>query len=461
LTIEGPPQARPIQKGLRQGREKENPQEPLTGIDNRRDKGKRTLSTFPQTSLIPTAHDVSSRANRVPNPLDGESDEFLSTDSEGYVETEVEWFDEPHVVDVSSKPKRNSSKMSEAVAIERPCWVNPIGSAGATIAGTSTGTTLENTDVASVGGDRGRPIGTNIDTAGFVWPSETELIYIPGTTKVMLTLQLPLIRTVLQDAFENLRSSLLIEHAFPDPNLTILFIRKHLVGAARSHLPRAVNVHRRLLVDNAYLEKLCRLPRTRMPLFRAEVKERCAGIIKSSFATTPPTTIAETVETQLSGYYYTFPIINNAHGVQLPPMRTRPYRNTRIITVIRDLYFAGGTQSFCNRFVRLFPKYEDDHGVEVYEAPIPMVALVATGLYAALYEWRSGFHQSMDFSANAFLDVYQGHVDTLQHIQDHRASSFHIMMRDIFDRAQATDGDVQVPIINIPVADINLDEMED
>jgi hypothetical protein len=47
--------------------------------------------------------------------LDGESDEFVSTDSEGYVETEVEWFDEPHVVDVG---KQIPSKRLEAVAIE-------------------------------------------------------------------------------------------------------------------------------------------------------------------------------------------------------------------------------------------------------------------------------------------------------------------------------------------------------
>jgi len=107
--------------------------------------------------------------------------------------------------------------------------------------------------------DRGQPIGTNIDTAVFVWPSETELIYLPGTTKVMLTLQLPLIHTVLQDAFENLQASLLIEHIFPDPHLTILFIRKHLVRAARSHLPRTVNIHQRLLINNTYLEKLSHL----------------------------------------------------------------------------------------------------------------------------------------------------------------------------------------------------------
>jgi hypothetical protein len=132
--------------------------------------------------------------------------------------------------------------------LQRPRWADPITS-GATVAGMSVNTT-----------PGGQPIGTSVKPGSpRVWPSETDLVYPSGTTKVMLTLQSPLIRTVLQDGIENLQASLLLEHAFPDPNLTVLFIRKNLVGAARSHLPRAVNVHKRLLVDNAYLDKLSRL----------------------------------------------------------------------------------------------------------------------------------------------------------------------------------------------------------
>ena len=129
--------------------------------------------------------------------------------------------------------------------LQRPHWVDPITS-GATVASTSIDTIPS-----------GWPIGTSIKPGSpFVWPSGTDLIYPPKTTKFMLTLQLPLIGTVLQDGIENLQASLLLEHTFLDPNLTVLFIRKNLVGAARSHLPRAVNIHKRLLVDNAYLDKL-------------------------------------------------------------------------------------------------------------------------------------------------------------------------------------------------------------
>lgn len=92
-----------------------------------------------------------------------------------------------------------------------------------------------------------------------VWPVDTDLIYAPGSNKIMLTLQMPLVRTVVQDAFENIRASILFEDAFPDLNLTVLFVRKNLIRAARAHLPRAVDIHRRLIRDDRYLDQLSRL----------------------------------------------------------------------------------------------------------------------------------------------------------------------------------------------------------
>jgi hypothetical protein len=113
---------------------------------------------------------------------------------------------------------------------------------------------------ASLEGDDAQSIGTSVAPgSAFAWPVDTDLIYIPGSKKIMLTIQKPLIRMVIQDAFENLRASLLFEHAFPDPHLTVLFVRKNLIGAARSHLPRTVDVHKRLLIDDDYLGSLLRL----------------------------------------------------------------------------------------------------------------------------------------------------------------------------------------------------------
>ena len=65
-------------------------------------------------------------------------------------------------------------------------------------------------------------------------------------------------------------------------------------------------------------------------------------------------------------------------------MRTRPYRNPRIIAVLRDLYFSGGTSSFAHRFRRQFPVHESDGGTVMREMPVPMVALVATAVSTSL-----------------------------------------------------------------------------
>jgi len=72
----------------------------------------------------------------------------------------------------------------------------------------------------------------------------------------MLTIQPLLICTTMQDAFDNLRAALLFENVFPDPNLTVLFLRKTLVAAARSCLLNMVNIYNRLLLDDKYMDKL-------------------------------------------------------------------------------------------------------------------------------------------------------------------------------------------------------------
>ena len=61
-------------------------------------------------------------------------------------------------------------------------------------------------------------------------------------------------------------------------------------------------------------------------------------------------------------------------------MRSKPYQNDRIITVIHDMFFIGGATSFARRFQYLFPTYEITDGKEVHEVPVAMVALVATAV---------------------------------------------------------------------------------
>jgi hypothetical protein len=95
--------------------------------------------------------------------------------------------------------------------------------------------------------------------ADYPWPSDTEIVVFPGTNKVLLTIQSPLMRSIFQDTFEHLRASLLFIHAFPDPALTRSMISEAISVATQSHLPRAANIRNRLDLDEEYVAKMCHL----------------------------------------------------------------------------------------------------------------------------------------------------------------------------------------------------------
>ena len=178
--------------------------------------------------------------------------------------------------------------------------------------------------------------------------------------------------------------------------------------------------------------------------------------------------IIEYVRKQLSHYSYTFPkatfvrlvflryafplIACQSNAPNALVMHLRPYRKDRLICVIRNMYFTGRATSFAKQFQYIFSTSKDRQGETIYKVPMPMVALVATAvrrnifscqvfhlfykLYAALYKWRTGEQQTSEFSANAYLDVYLGHINTLKHIRDKRAGAFHLMMADIYAQAK-------------------------
>ncbi|KAF8266681.1 hypothetical protein EI94DRAFT_1701562 [Lactarius quietus] len=122
------------------------------------------------------------------------------------------------------------------------------------------------------------------------------------------------------------------------------------------------------------------------------------------------------------------------------------------------LYFAGGTKSFAKQFQYLFPTYKACEGEQVYKVLIPMVALVVTALYATLYEWRTREQNVAKFSANVYMDVYNGHVNTLKHIWERCEGAFHLMMADIY--TQANTPLITQPIPVLAIAELDLDNID-
>ncbi|KAF8260484.1 hypothetical protein EI94DRAFT_1811632 [Lactarius quietus] len=173
-----------------------------------------------------------------------------------------------------------------------------------------------------------------------------------------------------------------------------------------------------------------------------------------------PTVIAAFITDQLSNYNYTFLKVPKGIGHGNLVMRSKPYRNEHLIQIIREEYFTSpstGKMSFATHCKYLFQNIEDD-GTTVYKVPIPIVALVATAMYAMLYKWHTGNEQQAEFSANTYLDVYKGHVNTLQLIKDCQYGAFHTTIVEIYSKASfvtENPGDIRAPVANLVLSELD------
>ena len=57
-------------------------------------------------------------------------------------------------------------------------------------------------------------------------------------------------------------------------------------------------------------------------------------------------------------------------------------------------------------------------------------------LYAAIDEWSTGTHENLYFTANVYVDVYNGHIGTLNNLRAERPAAFHVIMADLYTLAR-------------------------
>ncbi|KAI9428457.1 hypothetical protein H4582DRAFT_2077031 [Lactarius indigo] len=191
---------------------------------------------------------------------------------------------------------------------------------------------------------------------------------------------------------------------------------------------------------------------------QSEIKDHCNAIcVPALVAFGSVNNIAQAVRLQLHNFNYTFPT-KRGLLVGTPP-RTHPYHNECIISVIQDLFFTGGKSSFASCFEHLFLVHQGHDGILAQEVPVPMVALVATVMYATLHEWRTGALQVFEFSANTYLDVYCCNAGTLNYILNSRPNAYHVMMADIYTQASSNTGHDDSP--DVEIADLDLNDLED
>jgi len=266
-----------------------------------------------------------------------------------------------------------------------------------------------------------------------------------------------MVRLVLQDAIENVHMYLVFYHAFPDASVALAKTRDALTRAARARSPGAMAIHNRLLSDEEYLLNMSVIPRARIPIIRKGIKARCSALVAAEYNVVPSITIEDLVAKEVKLYNWIYPVARVGTSVDDRLLkRSQPYRNERIIKVIRSVYFTGGVTSFARRFDHLFPRYRDSQGVMKPEVPEAMVALVATAVYSAVFDWRGGKKDSIDFTTDAYIDVYDGNANTLKSMRVEHPNKFHTMMADIYAKVSSTVGSTTT----VPIADISIEELD-
>ncbi|KAF8257046.1 hypothetical protein EI94DRAFT_1819298 [Lactarius quietus] len=336
-------------------------------------------------------------------------------------------------------PSKAPNKFSESLAIKQPEWAASGSSEPANSASQESYLSVNDADLCAITGHRldsaVSTAGPSVQDANSGWPVITKLVYSSGTNRLMLTSQRPIIHTVIQEAIDNLWAALLFNTAFPNVCFTLDMIKDCLLNTANHLKPRATEILNQLENDQHYLMKITPLLCAHICLICSKVKEHCNTVTMASFlALGQEQNVIDYVSKQLLQHTYMFPGAAFANALSNLVMHSQPHRNKHIITVIWDMYFTGGSASFAKKYNYLFLIFEGCEG-EMIKVPVLMVVLVATALYAMIYEWHTGEQQVMEFSANLYLDVYNGHVNTLNHIRDKHPGAFHLLMADIYVRA--------------------------
>jgi hypothetical protein len=90
------------------------------------------------------------------------------------------------------------------------------------------------------------------------WPADTELLLVPGSNKIMLTVQRPLIRAVFHDTLDRTRAAMMFQNAFPNAYDTVEMITDSIIRAAET-VNQATNIFNRLVMDSDYKSDMIRL----------------------------------------------------------------------------------------------------------------------------------------------------------------------------------------------------------
>ncbi|KAF8063167.1 hypothetical protein FPV67DRAFT_1672208 [Lyophyllum atratum] len=259
------------------------------------------------------------------------------------------------------------------------------------------------------------------------YPAWTSLVIdVDNPSTLLLTAQHPEVRKVVQNSLIFFWGFFCWTSIYPDSVTVIEYMRKSLLKAAK-HLANEVMIDR-LSTDADYVQQLSTILSGRVSAWRVKPKAHAVAAISAGYGLSNVNKLRTKAWIKDRCYIYKGDIAEELGTHTLDG--TRPYENPTLLSVMEEVFFTG-TTSIGARLPSKFKSSLKDKPDEK-EVPIPMLAHVATSVYASLKEREEGARVPADFDSAVFENTYKRHVDFLESIRKDAPKKFHAMMHRIY-----------------------------
>ncbi|KAG1820973.1 uncharacterized protein BJ212DRAFT_1297444 [Suillus subaureus] len=271
-------------------------------------------------------------------------------------------------------------------------------------------------------------IGGTTVTSATPAPKSAACLIQYETGKVKLLDQNQETRRVVRDAIMDAKGHLIFINAYPelvDKNQVAL---QSLLTVAKKSGAHAIK--QRLQEDTQYATQLGNLVEPRIPLLRRDLKEVACANIDGYFRLGQSTVKAKKLMEQ-HAYSYSLKFDSNDNP---SPRGNKPYQGELVIFLLHTGIFNGPKSigvKFAERFIEIA-----GNKAKRPEMPVPLLALVATAIYAALFWKTLGSPGKFNFTGNQFSETYMFHVKFLEDLKKDVPKKFHCMMADIYESVQ-------------------------
>ncbi|KAG1786941.1 uncharacterized protein HD556DRAFT_1313144 [Suillus plorans] len=231
---------------------------------------------------------------------------------------------------------------------------------------------------------------------------------------------------VVQGAILEAKAHMTFTSGYPELTEKASFSRQSLLKAARDR--GASSIEKKIQIDDGYASALAGLVEARVPLFRGDLKDEACNQVAAYLRLGSSNCTALLVNHR----YHYFMKFNDDDVPK--PVQNKPYLGDIMVHLMKGCYF-NGPKSVGVMFARRFSDIAKNKAKRP-EVTIPMVALTATSVYAALFWKAHGAPAKFNFTGNQFSEVYFFHAKFLKDLSTKSPEKFHKLMADIFAAIQ-------------------------